>query len=77
MRPGGTNLRNPGDLRCCSQTPYPYDAYHPAGIGRETMKQTSRPGLRLEDRRPGAEGAGGKSGRIERAGRTSRRPACP
>jgi len=27
MRPGGTNLRNPGDLRCCSQTPYPYDAY--------------------------------------------------
>jgi hypothetical protein len=32
MRPGGTNLRNPRDLRCCSQTPYPYDAYqHRAG----------------------------------------------
>ena len=26
MRPGGTNLLVLGDLRCCSQTPPPYDA---------------------------------------------------
>jgi hypothetical protein len=30
MRPGGTNLRDLGDLRCCSQTPHHYDAYAPA-----------------------------------------------
>ena len=31
MGPGGTNLRNLGDLRRFAQTPSPYDAYdHPA-----------------------------------------------
>ena len=29
MRPGGTNLLDPRELRRCSQAPYPYDAYPP------------------------------------------------
>jgi hypothetical protein len=41
MRPGGTNLRVLGDLRRCSQTARPYNAYSQAVVRFEPILTTA------------------------------------
>jgi hypothetical protein len=50
MRPGGTNLRALGDLRRCSQAPYPYDAYPPPPIQMQRVNARTELVLTKMDR---------------------------